>query len=308
MEQARRGIRRAPHPWRRVRFVARESRVVARAVPAHLFSSFLASALPAVFALAAFAGEPPRRDGPFNVLEWRDGVVTSRDGYGVWVSVASAGSRVRLPGHAGVISDGGAALHVSCRAPGSDVPAVGSSASAHAGIFLDDHPEQRDAYTVLHPMYWILGLSGRAEERFSVQVRIAGGEPVSADLVRTLTNYSAPRPGLDIELPLAPVFAAFEAGGEVGVEVRGSGVSVDGSFVPSANARRAAALMRVHCYRPQSAGFFGGRTAGLPRARHRPRDAETAAPCAHEVRPAACPALRGALGNAWIPSRTNASR
>ena len=122
------------------------------------------------------------------MLEWRDGVVTSRDGYGVWVSVGSISSRVRLPGHAVEISDGGAALHVSCRAPGRDVLEVGSSPSAHARVYLDDHPEQRDAYTVLHPMHWILGILGNAEERFPVQVRIAGEEPVSTDLVRTLTD------------------------------------------------------------------------------------------------------------------------
>ena len=210
----------------------------------------LASVLPAAAVLSASAADPLRRDGPFNVLEWRDGVVTSRDGHGVWVSVASIRARVRLPGHAGLVSDGRAVLHASCRAPDGDVPELRSSPSAVAGIYLDDHPDQRDAYTVLHPMYWILGLSGHAEERISVQVRIAGREPVSTDLVRALTDYSAPRPGLDIALPLAPVFAAFEAGGEIGVEVRGSGVSVDGSFVPSANAGRAAALMRAHCLRP----------------------------------------------------------
>ena len=39
----------------------------------------------------------PRLDGPFNVLEWADGVTTSRDGYAVWVSLASTAHRGVCP-------------------------------------------------------------------------------------------------------------------------------------------------------------------------------------------------------------------
>ena len=112
--------------------------------------------------------------GPFDVLEWADGVVTSRNGYAVWVSIESTRHRPRIPDHGREVGppEHGVALHVSCRAPGGGMPESFPPTPAHGGIYLDNHPEQPGAYTVWHPMHWILELAGRDEERWPVETRI----------------------------------------------------------------------------------------------------------------------------------------
>ena len=71
-------------------------------------------------ALVSATRAAPRLDGPFNVLEWADGVTTSRSGYAVWVFLGSAGHRARIPGYDCVVGppQHGAAFGVSCRTPG----------------------------------------------------------------------------------------------------------------------------------------------------------------------------------------------
>ena len=213
----------------------------------------------AVAVLAAYpgAGEgagaggegTPRMDGPFNVLEWADGVSTSRSGYAVWVRVPSREFRAALPGHESEIGhpEHGASLFVNCRAAGGGARSRFGSTPAFGGIYLDDHPDQPGAYTVIHPMYWILELSERHLERWPVEVRIGDNPAVASALVRRLTDYSAPHPGLDIALPGGLVIDAVSAGVPIEVEVRGPQVRLVGRFTASDNARRAAALMRTAC-------------------------------------------------------------
>ena len=194
----------------------------------------------------------PRTDGPFNALEWADGVTTARSGYAVWISIASTRHRVWIPDHRREVGppEHGVALHVSCRAAGGGLPDVFSPTPAHGGIYLDNHPEQPGAYTVLHPMYWILGLSGRDEERWPVEVRVGTGPPVASALVRPRVDYSAPRPGLDIKLPGRKIIDAMMAASPIEIEVKGPQMRLTAEFTASANARRAAALMRQACPRP----------------------------------------------------------
>ena len=156
--------------------------------------------------IAAASGEttaPPRTDGPFNVLEWADGVTTSRSGYAVWVSLRSTHHRVQMPGYTREVTppEHGATLHVACRARGGDLPGRFPPTGPQGGIYLENHPEDPGVYTVLHPMHWILALSGHDKERWPVQIRIGRGETMTSDLVRARIDYSAPRPGLDIALP-----------------------------------------------------------------------------------------------------------
>ena len=122
---------------------------------------------------------PPRTDGPFNVLEWADGVTTSRSGYAVWVSLRSSHHRVQIPGYTREVGppEHGAALRVACRTRGGDLPERFPPTGPQGGIYLENHPEDPGVYTVLHPMYWILGLSGHDEERWPVQVRIGERTP-----------------------------------------------------------------------------------------------------------------------------------
>ncbi len=195
-------------------------------------------------ALAVAAAPGARAEqGPFDALEWdrRAGIVTSRNGQTVWLSLAAEGHVVRLPGHAGALRGEAAApvLGATCRA--------GAGSEAQGELYLADHPEQPDAYTVLHPMFWILGLTGSAEERWPVAVRIGAAPPVGARLVRRLTDYSVLRPGLAIPLPGRAALAALESARGFRLEVRGAGVAIDATFAPPAAMRRAAALARRHC-------------------------------------------------------------
>ena len=61
------------------------------------------------------------------------------------------------------------------------------------------------------PLHWVLELTGRAEERWPVRVRIGDRPSVAATLVRPRTDYSAPHPGLSIQLPGALVLDAIAA-------------------------------------------------------------------------------------------------
>ena len=202
-----------------------------------------------IVAASGGAAAAPRTDGPFNVLEWADGVRTSRSGYAVWISITSTRHRARIPGYEREVGppEHGAILHAHCRATGGEMPDVFPPALAHGGIYLDNHPEDPGVYTVLHPMYWILGLSGDDEERWPVRVRIGAGETMTGDLVRARIDYSAPRPGLDIALPGPAILEAILADGPIEVSAEGERMRLSARFTASTNARRAAALMRNAC-------------------------------------------------------------
>ena len=221
----------------------------------------------------------PGTDGPFNVLEWAGGVVTSRNGHAVWVSIASTQHRARIPEHDREVGppEHGASLHVECRAAGGGLPESFPPAAARGGIYLDNHPEQPDAYTVLDPMYWVLGLAGRSEERWPVKVRIGTDRAIASALVRSRTDYSAPRPGLDIALPGQAVIDAIMADTPIKIEAEGPNMRLVARFTASENARRAGALMRVACPRPTDEetrivpnGTAAGTQARSTTARRRP--------------------------------------
>ena len=208
----------------------------------------------AAMTIVAVLGEA-QADGPFNVLEWRDGVTTSRNGYAVWVGVASIEHEARLPGHESEVSSTNnpshrAALGLRCRAAGGPMPNGFPPSPASGGVTLDDHPDQPGAYTVLHPMHWILELAGRHREHWPLQVRVGDGEAVESTLVRRLTDYSAPYPGLDIAIPGHMLVEAVIGRETIEIEATGRDVRFKGRFEVTDNARRAAALMRDACATP----------------------------------------------------------
>ena len=130
---------------------------------------------------------------------------------------------------------------------GGGMPERFPPAPASGENYLRNHPEHSGVYLVFHPIYWFLELTGRAEERWPVRLRIGDHRSVAATLVRKRTDHSAPHPGLSIEVPAAPVLDAIVADDSIRVGADGSGFALDARFVPSANARRAAALMRAAC-------------------------------------------------------------
>lgn len=197
-----------------------------------------------ILAAIAIAAGAQAAQGPFDVLEWdwRAGIVTSRNGYSVWLRLTGESRVVRLPGHAGALRGPEVALRAICHAGGPS-----GVLELRGELSLADHPDQPDAYTVLHPMYWILGLTGGAEERWPVAVRIGAAPPVAGELVRRLTDYTTSRPGLAVKLPGGAALAALESARAFRLEALGDGAEIDATFLPSAAMRRAAALARRHC-------------------------------------------------------------
>ena len=200
-------------------------------------------------ALAEADATPPKTDGPFNVLEWRNGVSTSRSGYTVWVWVASSRHQARVPGHKGQIGspDQRAMLGVKCRAPGGALPEQYPAHTAQGEIRLDDHPDQPGTYTMIHPMYWFLELSKQASETWPVQVRVNAGAPIRGTLEHPLTNYAGIHPGLDIYLSGEEIVEAMVDAEAITIEVENKEMSLTARFEPGEDARRAARLMRTAC-------------------------------------------------------------
>ena len=187
--------------------------------------------------------------GPFVDFDWTDHVTTSRDGYTMWARLPSKRYTGILPSHSDPVGAGAhpVVLQTHCRAPGFEASDPSSPTPTHALLYLDDHPLQPDAYTVFHPMYWILGLAGQSLERWPATARLGDTAPVATELVRRRTDYSAPRPGLDLALSAEAVLSVYEAGVPVSLEIRGREVSISASFAPVPELAEAARAMRRHC-------------------------------------------------------------
>ena len=212
------------------------------------------SARRAVAGLLLVATMAPRTDaaaaGPFTDFDWTEHVTTSRDGYAMWARLPSGRYSATLPPHEEPVGPPGArpaVLQVHCRAPGAAGERAIEPTPTHALLYVDDHPLQPDAYTVFHPMYWIRGLTGQSLERWRATAQFGNGAQVNTELVRRLTDYSAPRPGLDLALSADAVLAVFEAGLPVNLEVQGEEWSIAARFTPVAELAKAARAMRREC-------------------------------------------------------------
>lgn len=187
--------------------------------------------------------------GPFVDFDWTDHVTTSRDGYAMWARLPSSRYTGILPPHSDPVGVHArpVVLQVHCRAPSAEMRDPIGPTPTHALVYLDDHPLQPDAYTVFHPMYWILGLARQSLERWPATARLGDTAVVPTELVRRRTDYSAPRPGLDLAVSAAAVLSVFEAGVPVNLEVRGRDLSISARFAPVPELAEAARAMRHHC-------------------------------------------------------------
>ena len=161
-------------------------------------------------------------------------VTTSRDGRGVWVSLEPVTSSVRLPHGAAAIrypADGGRPdplLTLHCRTPGPGP----SARPLRAELLVRLHPAAPDtAGPFSDPLAWLApGLAGREEEHTPVRVGFGPHSHVSA-LVRTLTDYSIPRPVQSIALDGPLLLSALQSSaGRLSVAVRGPGVKISGEY------------------------------------------------------------------------------
>ena len=197
----------------------------------------------------AHATQAKTGPGPFDVLEWKDGVRTARSGYAVWITIRSVRHEMQIRGHDTTVKSPRHrfALNVSCRVPGSPLPDMFPAYGPRGELWFDDHPEQREAYTANEPMYWWLGLTGRETEQWSVQVQLNEQPPTQGTAIRPLTDYNVARPAVYIDVPGTKVLDAILAGDTIALHVRGEGTRLRGEFAVKANVRRAAELMRKTC-------------------------------------------------------------
>ena len=124
---------------------------------------------------------------PFRDLHTVDGVSTSNDEYAISLYWSPQRLRIDYPDGRGPFErdpvDTGelyTALSVFCRADGRQQEGFRGPRPVAARLSLPMHPEAPAVYSVLHPMYWLLGLTGREFDRLPVVVDLAGVAPLDA--------------------------------------------------------------------------------------------------------------------------------
>ena len=196
---------------------------------------------------------PQETTGPFEGLSAVDGVVTSNDAFGIWLTWRSEHFRIRYP-------DGRPAfeqriegtedllvrLAFHCRADGRGEGLIGPAAGT-AEMRLPMHPDAPAVRNVLHPMYWVLGATGREYERTSVEVSLPGGAAFRTELVRKRIDYSFPRPDLRVALPAAAVLELFMSGEPAGIRITGRETEARVRFGERSDLAKAARQARAHC-------------------------------------------------------------
>ena len=210
----------------------------------------LALVVPAV---AELAQTPWSRHAPFRGLHAIDRVTTSNDEYSISLYWSPERFRIDYPDSRGRFERDPAepgelytALSVFCRADGRQ-EALSGPRPLGAKLSLPMHPAAPAVYSVLHPMYWLLGLTGREFERVPVVVDLAEVAPFDAELVRRRIAYGRPRPDLEINLPGAAVLSRFVAGSPMRLAIAGDGVDIKLWFAGAADLIGPAKRMAAHC-------------------------------------------------------------
>ena len=109
------------------------------------------------------------------------------------------------------------------------------------------HPDAPRVYSVLHPMFWVLGLTGREWERTPVQVSLAGAPAFPAELVRQRMDYSFAPPPLWVNLPARMVLELFVGGAPIQAELSGERVDARLWFEAQSDLVGPARAAATHC-------------------------------------------------------------
>ena len=178
---------------------------------------------------------------PFRGLHAIDRVTTSNDEYSISLYWSPERFRIDYPDGRGPFERNPAdptelytALSVFCRADGRREGLSGPRPLG-ARLSLPMHPAAPAVYSVLHPMYWVLGLTGREFERVPIVVDLAGVAPFDAELVRRRIAYGRLRPDIEIDLPGAAVLGGFIAGSPMRLAVTGDSVDIELWFAGAAD-------------------------------------------------------------------------
>lgn len=127
------------------------------------------------------AGHRPQETAaPFEGLRVIDGVETSNDAFGIWLTWRSEHFSIRYPDGrppfeqpAKGTEDLLVRLAFHCRA-GRGGEGEARRETGLAEVQLPMHPDAPAVRNVLHPMYWVLGATGREYERTPVEVSLPG--------------------------------------------------------------------------------------------------------------------------------------
>ena len=190
---------------------------------------------------------------PFHNLHTIESVTTSNDEYSISLYWWPERFRIDYPDGRGPFerdpaepADLYAALSVFCRADGRREGLSGPRPLG-ARLALPMHPAAPAVYSVLHPMYWLLGLTGGEFERAPVVVDPAGVAPFDAELVRRRIAYRRPRPDIEIDLPGETVLSTFIAGSPMRMAVTGDRGDIELWFAGAADLVGPAQRMSAHC-------------------------------------------------------------
>ena len=215
----------------------------------------MSSAAALLLALFAFSASP---DGgavppsPFTPLEGVPGVSFSNDRCAVSLHWRPDAYVLVLPGvprHESGASVTGTELRIGCRASNGR-PGYGV-APARAVLEVERHPGLRDAYPVLHPMFWILGLTGNEVDRTSLRLSLTGvSAPVAAVLEVSYVYDLGGRPPMRIAaLPARHLLSLIASSRSLVVEAEGADTFLSARFTPDLRLAPAAEALLAHCPR-----------------------------------------------------------
>ena len=219
--------------------------------PTRLRASLAAVALaPVAPVLIAAFGAGVAQPSPFTPLEGLRGVTFSNDRYAVslhWPAAAHAMELPGLPLHRSGALPVGTELRVGCRADNGR-PGYGVAPAA-AVLELRRHPAARAAYSLFHPMFWILGLTGNGVWRIPVRVSLSG---LSASFDAVLENprvydLGGRLPMRVAGLPAGHVLSLIAQSSALDLRAEGPGTVVSARFARAGGIAPVAEAMLAHC-------------------------------------------------------------
>ena len=196
-----------------------------------------------------------RSDSPFRGLYATDGVNTSRDEYAIrlhWTATEfriAYGPYLNDPETQANHGEDAAWITVSCRGNGKPDGFDGPQPLT-ATLRIPRHHQEKDTYSVMNPMYWILRLTDNEWNAYQARVHIEAGELAHTSPSRLLTTniaYNTRRPEGQMDIPPRPILNALTSGQEAQLTARGPAFSVEASFAHEPRLQEAAALMLQHC-------------------------------------------------------------
>lgn len=200
--------------------------------------------------LTAALGAGVVQPSPFTPLEGLRGVSFSNDRYAVsfhWPAVAYAMQLPGLPLHRSGALPVGTELRVGCRADnGRSGYGV---APASAVLELRRHPAARATYSLLHPMFWILGLTGNGVGRTPLRVSLTGlFAPVDTVLENPRVYDLGGRLPMRVAgLPAGHVLFLIAQSSALEVDGEGPGTVISVRFARPGGFAAAAKAMLAHC-------------------------------------------------------------